>query len=908
MLKGFILLLVGLATVCRADFGPSAFEAYSTGKLELSNTNSLVDIYAITPTAKVFAQNDTGLTNALLVDKLYFHAAGNETEQMQLVIKPTVNLNEVSLSFDSPAGSMAIPTNAWTWYQVEEVYVSDETYWYGVRGYESGMVPDPLEMAEPFSAAANANTVLLLDLQVDSGWPAGVHHCSIGVVTGAVTIATIPVELTVWPITLPAVRSLAVAAPNLVNNNDSLALQTKQLGVTHVKYGASGLTWTYDEPSQMLTVDTSNYEPSMQHWIDQIGLPSIMLPPSLLGTLANLSDNYLGLGITVGSAEFWPVFEQFMTQMEAFYRVNGWENNVVWYMMDEIYSQHYPTVAALAEKAKEIFPELNILLVTDDMPDSLAENIDTWVVPWHFFVTQDDDYKRWDVLRDRGESLFAYMNSLYFFNAEWCLRSMRFFPSVLSKYGYDGCLWWGMTVYGGVDPWVNAKVDFGSGGRAAVGNGYLTYPPSGANTNYSSSLRWENFKQGMDEYEMLEMLQLNYEEVGTALGMQEGLSGNLIRYWGGLLSDGFRLQTYRGYSGSTNYFEGQYIERFRKLLASEIINATNAPLVLADVAFDDTRNVFIIQGTCQTGTVITINGVTPYQSSSEGMVEFSINLPFSSVSNVIAIAADDGTGNSKTLWREGVMMRPSMFSAFSAYGDFVNEKFTTLPPITATKTAAISWVGSSLDEDPYNSAPTSLLLAASGGSSGWAEAYYLWDLCREYDFYYGAAGSATVKVSRDSTALKTRVELLDVNTNVVSSAEHFYSDFSIWHNLDLPLDGDETAVRYIRFANVRSSGTGNMRVNVDDFIATGNLHSPSTILSLSPFTNNVLEMVVDSPTPGSSFPKTRTSLVDGSWGSATHSTNSIGPFAINSLGTMPGTNTIYLEVNDASAFFGIGEK
>ena len=85
-------------------------------------------------------------------------------------------------------------------------------------------------------------------------------------------------------------------------------------------------------------------------------------------------------------------------------------------------------------------------------------------------------------------------------------------------------------------------------------------------------------------------------------------------------------------------------------------------------------------------------------------------------------------------------------------------------------------------------------------------------------------------------------------------------------------------------------------------------HAPSTILGFSHVASNVFEMVVDSPTPWDSYPKTTTDLVHGSWGDVGYSTNSSGPFATNNLGVVSGTNTIYLEANEPAAFFGIGEK
>ena len=85
-------------------------------------------------------------------------------------------------------------------------------------------------------------------------------------------------------------------------------------------------------------------------------------------------------------------------------------------------------------------------------------------------------------------------------------------------------------------------------------------------------------------------------------------------------------------------------------------------------------------------------------------------------------------------------------------------------------------------------------------------------------------------------------------------------------------------------------------------------HDPSTIASLSLFAGNVYEMVVDCPTPSTSYPKISADLVIGSWGSVGHSTNSSGPFTTNNLGMVSGTITIYLESAGDAAFFGIGEQ
>ena len=242
-------------------------------------------------------------------------------------------------------------------------------------------------------------------------------------------------------------------------------------------------------------------------------------------------------------------------------------------------------------------------------------------------------------------------------------------------------------------------------------------------------------------------------------------------------------------------------------------------------------------------------------------------------------------------------------------GIIFEDIFTTLPDVpTNFSVGAFAWQVFELDDDPYISAPTSLKLSGGGGD-GAANAFFLWDIGGVYDFYSGGFGSVTVQVSRFSSARHIDVELRDATTtNLVSTYRHVFDDFNTWHDVVLPLDGDETSVGFVQFIVNRSSGSSSCIVNVEDFIASGPLHSPSTILSLSSFSGDVFKMVVDCPTPATSYPKVKADLVSGSWGDVGHSTNSVGPFSTNNLGSVSGTNTIYLESSDATAFFGIGEE
>lgn len=622
-------------------------------------TASGVQLFAGSPTVKVFSSEDINArTNLMSATLLELSLAKNETEPFILTLNPSVELTAVTLSFDGLSGPAFLPASVWSWHRILEVDVPGTSNWYGISGSETGLVPDPLVPGESFTAAVDKNHSLLITIGVPTSAAAGLYQSNIHIQTSAGLLTTLPVQIEVWDIELPEARSMRTGAPSLGSGGDA-AQSLLDFGVTDHKYGASGLTWTWNPVMQKLTLNTTAYQASMTDLVDNRGVPKVTLPPSLLGSGSTLSTNYLSTGTKVGDSGFWPVFEQFTQKMGDFYRAHGWQDNVCWYMMDEIYEEHYPLIAEIAERAKGLFPELEILLVTNDMPDYLAENLDIWVVPWHFAVTGMDDVPHWDTLRSDGLTLFAYMNSLYMINANWSFRAMRFYPTVLAKYGYQGNLWWAMAQYAGGDPWVQACASSSdpANNKYLYGSGYLIYPPRDGETTWHSSMRWENYRQGLDEFDMLTILAARWRQTAEALGLsqfpaeiQQSLAADqAIRHWGALLSTEFRLQSYRS--------DGAYIHRFRQLLAHEIEALPAWPLVLLDcplTGWSILQDRVTLTGICDAGTVIQAGGMTAGSFDTSQAAAFTIEYPLAIGSNLITILAADKDGHAKVIYREVV--------------------------------------------------------------------------------------------------------------------------------------------------------------------------------------------------------------------------------------------------------------
>jgi hypothetical protein len=248
-------------------------------------------------------------------------------------------------------------------------------------------------------------------------------------------------------------------------------------------------------------------------------------------------------------------------------------------------------------------------------------------------------------------TLWSYMNSLFTINAEWSLSAMRTFPTVLAKYGYRGSLWYRLDVFDReVNPWERASARMKHG---QFGSAYFFYPPlegepAGA---LHSSLRWEAFRQGIDEYRMMRLLEERSEHALEQLDpSQRDWAGPeaQMRWWGSLMSTGFRLQSYRRDEG--------FGPRFRQLLAHETMQMTLRPYALVDCEPDRAMNLqhetLHMRGMVESGTEVTINGTAVSANDRGGAAIFVHNPTLTPGRNLFTIELQGPNGNRKTLYRE----------------------------------------------------------------------------------------------------------------------------------------------------------------------------------------------------------------------------------------------------------------
>jgi len=125
----------------------------------------------------------------------------------------------------------------------------------------------------------------------------------------------------------------------------------------------------------------------------------------------------------------------------------------------------------------------------------------------------------------------------------------------------------------------------------------------------------------------------------------------ILHSWGSLLSGGFRMQTYRP--------DGEFIHRFRQLIAHELQTVSRQPLGIVAVESaggpSTESNTAHIRGVCPSGTIVTVAGerITKAQGFSESTTfVFRAEVSLQPGRNLIPVKLDDGRGNAKTTYRE----------------------------------------------------------------------------------------------------------------------------------------------------------------------------------------------------------------------------------------------------------------
>lgn len=193
---------------------------------------------------------------------------------------------------------------------------------------------------------------------------------------------------------------------------------------------------------------------------------------------------------------------QFLPALKEHLKQKGWLNKYVQHIGDEPKAKNAKSYAAISEYVRKYMPEVRLLDAVLTSKE-LIGTIDIWVPELDVLHR---DYSFYQELQKSGKEIWFYTcvgprgNYANRF-IELPLLQTRYLHWINYKYNATGYLHWGLNYWVKNQLTANASRD---GGRLPAGDNCIIYP--GYRKLYSS-IRFEAMRDGIDDYQLLKMLE-----------------------------------------------------------------------------------------------------------------------------------------------------------------------------------------------------------------------------------------------------------------------------------------------------------------------------------------------------------------------------------------------------------------
>ena len=462
-------------------------------------------------------------------------AAKNEREAFQLIISANQtelqNVQVAASYLSGPAGNLISSSNIELFYVhfIELTEASDEL---GGTGYYADALP-PLN--NEFEVEKGANAAIWVKLSVPENVVAGEYEGSLNVSTSNAGSASLPVHLRVWNFSLPEKPSMTavfgISANALSFAYDlkgseldekldeylSFMLQNKVVPFSGIGHLYPSAEWNGEEVEVWFTDEQLSY---MKKYINQYHASTWQFP---IGKW--MADAKFMQGTAPFSPEFNERMRQYIEKTIAIYKQEGiWNNGeyFTWIVDEPKTREAYEEVNDWSALVAGASPRPKFMVTEQITKQDAAwpalQNIDLWCTSMKVFVVDE----RADESRYEGEEWWWYNGG---FGADYPNPELidrqpavgRVIPWYTYKLGIDGYLYWATTYWGSFanNPWNSPKLLQQVADMLGYPNGagYMFYPstlisnhtPMNNIEGVTTSIRWEVFIDGLEDYEYLTM-------------------------------------------------------------------------------------------------------------------------------------------------------------------------------------------------------------------------------------------------------------------------------------------------------------------------------------------------------------------------------------------------------------------
>ncbi|MGD8238451.1 MAG: DUF6067 family protein [Armatimonadota bacterium] len=445
------------------------------------------------------------------VEAVEIAAAKGEYESFQVAVTPEAGWRQVNWTCGDFAGPAALPKSAIRCRRVETVNI-DNTM--GPHGHK-GLNPDPLTDRLPCDVPAGTNQAFWFTVRVPEEQTAGAYESQLALTAGGRTVCRVPLRLHVRNFAIPPRPSVDVKSQ--FRASIALAVESGERNEVLKRYYrgyfahrsrcAPGVSVGVRVQGDTALVDAEEYVAHLRFMRDELGATEFDIPSlwiSHRGTHKMPPDAewqgrsiFANAELTRLNPEFERPFRSYMGRLVRRLKEEGLFLSPGVRFFDEPNFQDTATVnglRALASLMLDIEPELTVGLAATYPHPELTDVIRLWVIhtdAWH------RELRHIEAPREAGCRILVYNNAVNY--PEHRPIRVRLWPWLLRKYGVDGTYsWWGTVCWRGemADPWT-----------AGRGNsGVLLYPPRSPDEHGPiDSVRWELFREGLEDYEYMHL-------------------------------------------------------------------------------------------------------------------------------------------------------------------------------------------------------------------------------------------------------------------------------------------------------------------------------------------------------------------------------------------------------------------
>ncbi len=596
----------------------------STSADSLDAASPSLECFAVSDAVRIFEDGDESQIDRQA--KVYIFGLRNEIVSAQCVVQAHEDVEDLTVSIGAlkqSEGSAVIPAENVRWNFVGSIFIEENT----PKVQKSDLIrsapawfPDYLSDDRQCSLAKDSLKAVYLTIKIPQDAEAGEYQAAVTIKAGGSSIS-LPLSLTVYPLILPDERHIMVTewfssrqfrkhsafdpsdsegllnilkfyAENMAEHRQNVfRVSMNLIEITQTADGKMKLNFSrFDQWAQVFW-DTGRMDLLETGFVARFGEDGWSDTDIVLRNF-RVKDESTGESKTLSGEEFLP---QFLPVFVEHLREKGWLEKTVFHICDEPSNHNIMAWRNASDFIHRHAPEL-IRLDAIETPHCL-DRLEIWVPKLDHLATMQDMYE--DAQR-QGYELWFYTvgifqgGSLPNKTVDVPLIESRLMHWLNYRFDLKGYLHWGLNAWTD-DP-------FNAPGQHR-GDGWHVYPKD---DGLLDSLRWEQMRNGLQDYECLWLLQDRIDQIRATLSKR--VSELIKPSRRGVEIASQVVETYTEYSKDPDVLytaKRQVIDEILDLDRSPLVILQTNPLEHSRVA----NNCAIdVHGWAEPGTKIKVNG------------------------------------------------------------------------------------------------------------------------------------------------------------------------------------------------------------------------------------------------------------------------------------------------------------